>query len=886
MVETILRWRADLGLADQFCVITDNGSHFSNKLITQLSKVIGFEQTFTVAYSPWPNGSIETVNSQILKIIRSLTSQYGLHETEWPGLLPVIAYVLNNRPVSRRANLTPNKIFMRFRLEEPLIQKSRKHFAIKLQQDMSIPVNTGELLDSVDKFRSGLDAIQEKVYNSTLLKRDLDLSRKNKNRNVLLQYAPGDYVMVSEYGTQNAKEKTKPTWLGPYQVVWGVSNSVYEVESVMAKLKTVHASCMWFYLHRPPTRHPKLRSLFSHNYSSLEVSKIRAIGISEGHKPRYKTKVSWLGFERGRDTWQDLQRLYEDVPLMARNFVESKLEEVEIKTNILVHLEQWDTEKLDRLRKRGKKSKRNKKNKLNRVEAPDKEARCSYLKISPYGKEEVPATKVWYDPDKEILAVLIYRFGCGNYEAFKSSNYLPYRTKQQLSTQTQRLIGIQYIGIFHGLHFKPEKAKEFLAENFGIKEFHRNIPGKMNLIKEKEQILKQFKAEICASPEEAAKAPVSYFRRLTQLDHVNLLIAEFNEPECKKFLRNTKFSSKRSLEQLAEQFNAARSSGIRENEDYIELSYQLMVEVPEIWNDLSLLRTEVICRIDEGIPPMPFNMPFTYKYGTSTLSLDLKGNKIELTFLKFDSLDQVPFRFYYIGGNRYQVAGATGTFFLEPPNTKIMMGNVFDLKFDHPMAKKNIYTLLVMDPPWRAGIGDPTRGVTLPYPTISLQKFSQMQLPLNHFPFGTFLFIWVTNISFRDVLAWAEKQHYYISDEMGWIKRHPSGKLHKSLGYFLQHSQETCLVFERRSKPEVVYQNTFEEDNLKSFSNYFSTNPLDPSMKPDLFYRMLEETFPTRNKIEYFGRWNNIRCGWTTCGQDLIAPAQLSFLQHSRAATF
>eukprot|EP00924_Labyrinthula_sp_SR-Ha-C_P011410 snap_masked-scaffold_36-processed-gene-2.39-mRNA-1 protein AED:1.00 eAED:1.00 QI:0/-1/0/0/-1/1/1/0/321 len=321
----------------------------------------------------------------------------------------------------------------------------------------------------------------------------------------------------------------------------------------------------------------------------------------------------------------------------------------------------------------------------------------------------------------------------------------------------------------------------------------------MNLLKEKEQILKQFKAEIFVSPEEAARAPVPYFRRLTQLDHVNLLIKEFNEPDCKRFLRNTRYAIKRNLEQLAEQFNEARSAGIRENEEYIELAYRLMVEVPDIWNDLSLLRTEVICRIDVEIPPVPFNLPFTYKYDTATLSLDLKGNKIELTFLKFDSLDQVPFRFYYIGGNRYRVAGATGTFYLEPPNTKIMMGNVFDVKFDHPMAKKNIYTLLVMDPPWKAGVGNPTRGITLPYPTISLQKFSKMQLPLNHFPYGTFLFIWVTNISFSEVLIWAEKQHFYISDEMGWIKRHPSGKLHKSLGYFLQHSQETCLVFERRS---------------------------------------------------------------------------------------
>eukprot|EP00924_Labyrinthula_sp_SR-Ha-C_P013161 maker-scaffold_12-snap-gene-11.22-mRNA-1 protein AED:0.27 eAED:0.30 QI:0/0/0/1/0.5/0.2/5/0/868 len=82
MTNTLLQWQTDLGFNDCFLVITDHCSHFANRLLETLSKKIGFEQFFPVAYSPWINGSIETINSSILRCLRSLVSQYRLHEPE------------------------------------------------------------------------------------------------------------------------------------------------------------------------------------------------------------------------------------------------------------------------------------------------------------------------------------------------------------------------------------------------------------------------------------------------------------------------------------------------------------------------------------------------------------------------------------------------------------------------------------------------------------------------------------------------------------------------------------------------------------------------------------------------------------------------------------
>eukprot|EP00924_Labyrinthula_sp_SR-Ha-C_P007173 maker-scaffold_8-snap-gene-11.35-mRNA-1 protein AED:0.19 eAED:0.23 QI:0/0/0/1/0/0/3/0/702 len=50
MAEALLL--ANFGYSEDFLIITDNGSHFSNNLLHDLSKSIGFDQSFTIAYSP------------------------------------------------------------------------------------------------------------------------------------------------------------------------------------------------------------------------------------------------------------------------------------------------------------------------------------------------------------------------------------------------------------------------------------------------------------------------------------------------------------------------------------------------------------------------------------------------------------------------------------------------------------------------------------------------------------------------------------------------------------------------------------------------------------------------------------------------------------------
>eukprot|EP00924_Labyrinthula_sp_SR-Ha-C_P000132 snap_masked-scaffold_39-processed-gene-1.46-mRNA-1 protein AED:1.00 eAED:1.00 QI:0/0/0/0/1/1/2/0/142 len=52
----------------------------------------------------------------------------------------------------------------------------------------------------------------------------------------------------------------------------------------------------------------------------------------------------------------------------------------------------------------------------------------------------------WLPEEKNIFRLLIMKFGSGKYTEYLEGNHLPFRSKQQISTQIQRLYNLQSIG--------------------------------------------------------------------------------------------------------------------------------------------------------------------------------------------------------------------------------------------------------------------------------------------------------------------------------------------------------------------------------------------------------------------------------------------------------
>eukprot|EP00924_Labyrinthula_sp_SR-Ha-C_P003010 snap_masked-scaffold_58-processed-gene-0.48-mRNA-1 protein AED:1.00 eAED:1.00 QI:0/-1/0/0/-1/1/1/0/214 len=214
-----------------------------------------------------------------------------------------------------------------------------------------------------------------------------------------------------------------------------------------------------------------------------------------------------------------------------------------------------------------------------------------------------------------------------------------------------------------------------------------------------------------------------------------------------------------------------------------------MLNNEDLWKNLqifySYLRTS---EKFDNLYPTTFKS-YHFSMDSINLTIELIQNPVILRFLDLSRSSKLILT--YQGGNLFNLSGTPLNIYFTPPYCRILLHNIFDLSFPNQASKENIFNLAVTDAPWKVGSSNPTRGVTLNCPTISLKKFKTINLPLKHFPYGGLLFVWVTNHSYKAVLDWAHSLENYLVDELHWTKMYHSRKWHKSLGYILQHSKET-----------------------------------------------------------------------------------------------
>jgi transposase InsO family protein len=68
----LIEWFAAFGVAQQW--VSDQGSHFKNKVVTDVHKQLGTNHHFTTAYSPRANGTVEAVCKQTIRADTAMIS--------------------------------------------------------------------------------------------------------------------------------------------------------------------------------------------------------------------------------------------------------------------------------------------------------------------------------------------------------------------------------------------------------------------------------------------------------------------------------------------------------------------------------------------------------------------------------------------------------------------------------------------------------------------------------------------------------------------------------------------------------------------------------------------------------------------------------------------
>jgi hypothetical protein len=307
VAEALMDWYADFGCPRVH--ISDQGSHFKNSVIAELHRLSGSRHHYTIAYSPWSNGTVEVVNESILRCLRSLLSEFKLKSSEWPKLLSLVQGVLNHSPSRTLGGLSPVTAFTGLPAHDPFCS---------IYPGSSKTWRTSRLTpEEIIKMHEDLKQSLIDMHKSMSQKKEKIRSGKREIRNTKLTCKPnfdlGDYVLVA---TAHRKDKLESKWKGPQRVIKVINDQVFEVEDLLTgNRKEVHSVRLMHFKDSEIDSNVKEHIQF--HASSYEVEKILDSRISKGQR---EVLVKWRGFDDREATWEPSEVIREDVPNLVEEF--------------------------------------------------------------------------------------------------------------------------------------------------------------------------------------------------------------------------------------------------------------------------------------------------------------------------------------------------------------------------------------------------------------------------------------------------------------------------------------------------------------------------------------------------------------------------------------
>ena len=188
-------------------VITDNGSQFLNRVLEEVTKLVGYEHVTTLAYSKEENALVERANKEVLRHLRAFLYEQNVI-THWWRHLPLAQRIINASKVSS-TGVTPAQLLI------PAVNLDRGIFLpFTVENDEQIRLSNWAA-DMLRTQKSLVDAAEKAQR-----KKDSEhLANADPRRT---EYAVGSYVLL-EYPSNIMRRGPPNKFLtqlkGPYSVI-------------------------------------------------------------------------------------------------------------------------------------------------------------------------------------------------------------------------------------------------------------------------------------------------------------------------------------------------------------------------------------------------------------------------------------------------------------------------------------------------------------------------------------------------------------------------------------------------------------------------------------------------------------------------------------------
>ena len=323
-------------------LVSDQGSHFKNLVMDEYVKMHhDMSHHFTIAYSPWANGTVERVNRDLKQLldIMIMESKGRLGKHDWPYILPHVMGVINSTRSDRNAGYSPRTVFMGLLQYNPLhviYNPNMKHGLFDLNADTpKIKAYVDALLISLSEMHKAVSAARIKAG-----KRNRRQFEDGKGgTRYAVDFDVGDFVLMAV--PHKLRHKLEAVWRGPYRVTRVVNSHLYELEHLVSGVLVIsHIQRIKFFADSDmDVTIPLCDTITSQDahsvYEPEELLKWQYNRITNS----YEVLVKWVGFSDMENTWQDLELLYEDVPKEVVRYIATLPADVATAMRVELHLE-------------------------------------------------------------------------------------------------------------------------------------------------------------------------------------------------------------------------------------------------------------------------------------------------------------------------------------------------------------------------------------------------------------------------------------------------------------------------------------------------------------------------------------------------------------------
>ncbi len=151
-------------------LVSDQGSHFSNKTLEFITQLSGIQQQFIVAYSPWRNGSVERANRDILQLLKVMCMEFKRDICEWPSLLKTVQHNMVHSVVPSLDGHAPIEVMTALKPDNPL-----KTYIDPIENIFEIDMEHQPVAMAVAAARESLQLIQQAVEEAQLKQQLLNM---------------------------------------------------------------------------------------------------------------------------------------------------------------------------------------------------------------------------------------------------------------------------------------------------------------------------------------------------------------------------------------------------------------------------------------------------------------------------------------------------------------------------------------------------------------------------------------------------------------------------------------------------------------------------------------------------------------------------------------